>query len=48
MEEAQRELAQSYLLYSSLELNETAYLPGYEDANSFFSRVSPVGGHVAR
>ncbi len=25
-----------YLLHSSLELNETAYLLGYEDANSFF------------
>jgi AraC-like DNA-binding protein len=31
-----RELAQHYLLHSSLELNETAYLLGYEDANSFF------------
>jgi AraC-like DNA-binding protein len=27
---------QTYLLHSSLELNETAYLLGYEDANSFF------------
>lgn len=36
MEEARRELAQHYLLHSSLELNETAYLLGYEDANSFF------------
>ena len=36
MEEARRELAQHYLLNSSLELNETAYLLGYEDANSFF------------
>jgi AraC-like DNA-binding protein len=35
-EEARRELAQHYLLHSSLELNETAYLLGYEDANSFF------------
>ena len=34
--EARRELAQHYLLHSSLELNETAYLLGYEDANSFF------------
>ena len=33
---ARRELAQHYLLHSSLELNETAYLLGYEDANSFF------------
>jgi AraC-like DNA-binding protein len=36
MEEARRELARYYLLHSSLELSETAYLLGYEDANSFF------------
>jgi AraC-like DNA-binding protein len=36
VEEARRELAQHYLLLSSLELNETAYLLGYEDPNSFF------------
>jgi AraC-like DNA-binding protein len=36
MEDARRELARHYLLHSSLELNETAYLLGYEDANSFF------------
>jgi len=36
MEEARRELARHYLLHSSLELNETAYLLGYEDSNSFF------------
>jgi len=36
MEEARRELAEHYLLHSSVELNETAYLLGYEDANSFF------------
>jgi AraC-like DNA-binding protein len=36
MEEARRELARHYLLNSSLELNETAYLLGFEDANSFF------------
>jgi AraC-like DNA-binding protein len=36
MQEARRELARHYLLHSSLELNETAYLLGYEDANSFF------------
>ena len=36
LEEARRELAQHYLLHSSLELNETAYLLGYEDSNSFF------------
>lgn len=28
--------APHYLLHSSLELTETAYLLGYEDANSFF------------
>jgi AraC-like DNA-binding protein len=48
MEEARRELAQHYLLHSSLELNETAYLLGYEDANSFFRAFSSVGGHLAR
>lgn len=36
MEDARRELAQHYLLHSSLELNETAYLLGYENSNSFF------------
>jgi AraC-like DNA-binding protein len=36
MEEARRELARHYLLHSTLELNQTAYLLGYEDANSFF------------
>jgi len=36
LEEARRELARHYLLHSSLELNATAYLLGYEDANSFF------------
>ena len=34
--EARRELARHYLQHSSLELNETAYLLGYEDPNSFF------------
>lgn len=34
--EARRELAHHYLRESRLELNETAYLLGYEDANSFF------------
>lgn len=33
--EARRELARHYLVHSGLELNETAYLLGYEDANSF-------------
>jgi len=36
LEDARRELARHYLLHSSLELNETAYLLGYDDANSFF------------
>lgn len=36
LEEARRELAQHYLLHSSLDLSETAYLLGYEDASSFF------------
>jgi AraC-like DNA-binding protein len=35
VEEARRELAKHYLLQSSLELNETAYLLAYEDPNSF-------------
>lgn len=29
-------MARHYLSHSALELNETAYLLGYEDANSFF------------
>ena len=36
MREARRELARHYLMYSSLELNETACLLGFEDAHSFF------------
>jgi len=36
LENARRDLARHYLRHSSLELNETAYLLGYEDANSFF------------
>jgi AraC-like DNA-binding protein len=36
LDEARRELARHYLLHSSRELSETAYLLGYEDANSFF------------
>jgi len=36
LDEARRELACHYLLHSSRELNETAYLLGYEDVNSFF------------
>jgi AraC-like DNA-binding protein len=36
LEEARRELARHYLLQASLDFNETAYLLGYENANSFF------------
>jgi len=36
LDEARHELACHYLLHSSRELNEIAYLLGYEDANSFF------------
>ena len=36
MQDARRELARHYLLNSGLELNQTAYLLGYEDSNSFF------------
>ena len=36
VQDARRELARHYLLNSSLELNQTAYLLGYEDAHSFF------------
>jgi AraC-like DNA-binding protein len=36
LQEARHELARHYLRHSSLELNETAYLLGYEDAHSFF------------
>ncbi len=35
VEEARRELAQHYLAQPSLQLNETAFLLGYEDPNSF-------------
>lgn len=35
LEEARHQLARHYLNSSLLELNETAYLLGYEDANSF-------------
>ena len=53
MQEARRELAHHYLLHSSLELNETAYLLGYEDAHSFFRAFhdwegSPPGDWRAR
>lgn len=36
LEDARRELAHHYLLHSTLDLSQTAYLLGYEDANSFF------------
>lgn len=36
VEDARRELARHYLKQGSIELNETAYLLGYENANSFF------------
>lgn len=36
LDEARRELARHYLLHSSRELTETAYLLGYEDSSSFF------------
>jgi AraC-like DNA-binding protein len=36
VEDARRELAHHYLKHSTAELNETAFLLGYEDANSFF------------
>lgn len=45
MEEARRELARHYLSHSSLELNETAYLLGYDSACSI---PSPTGQVVIR
>jgi AraC-like DNA-binding protein len=36
VEETRRELAHHYLRHSAVELNEAAFLLGYEDANSFF------------
>lgn len=36
VEDTRREMAHHYLRQSAMELNETAYLLGYEDANSFF------------
>jgi AraC-like DNA-binding protein len=36
VEDTRRELARHYLKQSTVELNEAAYLLGYEDANSFF------------
>jgi len=43
LEEARHELARHYLASSPLELNETAYLLGYEDASSFKSRIFAAG-----
>ena len=53
LQDARRELARHYLLHSALELNETAYLLGYEDAHSFFRAFhawegSPPGEWRAR
>ena len=53
VQEARRELARHYLQHSSLELNQTAYLLGYEDAHSFFRAFhdwegSPPGEWRAR
>ncbi len=36
VEDTRRELARHYLKQNTVELNEAAYLLGYEDANSFF------------
>ena len=36
VEDTRRDLARHYLKQSAVELNEAAYLLGYEDANSFF------------
>jgi AraC-like DNA-binding protein len=36
LEEARRELAHHYLRHNAVELNDVAYLLGYEHANSFF------------
>jgi len=36
VEETRREMAHRYLKHSAVELNEAAFLLGYEDANSFF------------
>ena len=40
LNDARRELAHHYLLLSFRDLNETAYLLGYKDAN-FFRAVHP-------
>ena len=48
LEDARRELARHYLLHSSLDLIETAYLLGYEDANSFFRAFQQWEAILAR
>ena len=48
LDEARRELARHYLGQSSVELNETAYLLGYEDPNSFFRAFPRLGGNLTR
>jgi hypothetical protein len=45
--EARRELAQHYLLRSSLELNGTAYLFAAKMANSLFAHFTSRTAHVA-
>ncbi len=40
VEETRRELARSYLQTGAIEPNETAYLLGYEDTNSFYRAFS--------
>jgi AraC-like DNA-binding protein len=47
MEEARHEMAQHYLRQRSLELNETAYLLGYEDPNFVHSGLPQMGREIA-
>ena len=44
LEDACRNLARNYLVNKILELNETAYLLGYEGANSFVRAFRKWGG----
>lgn len=46
MEEARRELARHYLVQPSLQLNETAYLLGYEDLTRLFGRFISGREHL--